>query len=219
MVKAGKKGLLHRDDQGYWWELRPCVYYQEFEKPKIILGNLSTKASLSYDISNFYISAPACFIPTSERWLVAILNSSVSSFFLKNTAIERQGGFIEQKPMYVKELPIPLISNDKKKLLSDKVDALLQLYKERKELMTQAVEILRTEYAIKKVTQKLENLLSLGWNEFMEELNKQQSLFSLQQKDELNTWYRGKKNAVQSIEDKIKLLMIKSIQRHISFTN
>ena len=31
------KGLFQRDDQGdYWWELRPCAYYDKFEKPKIM---------------------------------------------------------------------------------------------------------------------------------------------------------------------------------------
>ena len=202
---ARKKGLVNRDDQGdYWWELRPCVYYQSFEVPKIIWGNLSIGASFSYDTSKAYLSAPACIIPTSDKWLVALLNSSVSSFFLRNTAIERQGGFIEQKPMYVRELPIPTLSDEIKKSLSSKVDSLLQLHKERKELIGQALEILKTEYAIRKVTKKLENCLSLGWNEFIEELEKQHTLFSLQKKDELNIWFRGKQKTYKTLENNIK---------------
>jgi len=36
-VKGKCKGLFKRDDQGdYWWELRHCDYYQEFEKEKIV---------------------------------------------------------------------------------------------------------------------------------------------------------------------------------------
>jgi adenine-specific DNA-methyltransferase len=32
------KGLYNRDDQGnYWWELRPCDYIDEFDRPKIKL--------------------------------------------------------------------------------------------------------------------------------------------------------------------------------------
>jgi type I restriction-modification system DNA methylase subunit len=204
---ARKKGLLNRDDQGdYWWELRPCVYYKSFEGPKIIWGNLSIHASFSYDPSHYYISAPACFIPTAEKWLLAILNSKVSSFFLRNTAIERQGGFIEQKPMYVKELPIPTVSNEIKGVLSNKVASLMQLHKEREELLRQSLEVLKTEYAIRKVTQKLQNFLSLGWNEFIEELEKQHTQFSLKQKDELNTWFRSKQKGFQMLEHKIKTI-------------
>ncbi|MEN3015728.1 MAG: Eco57I restriction-modification methylase domain-containing protein [bacterium] len=35
--KSKGKGLYNRDDQGdYWWELRHCDYYPEFEKEKIV---------------------------------------------------------------------------------------------------------------------------------------------------------------------------------------
>ena len=110
-VNPKRKGLYERDDQGdYWWELRPCVYYHSFEAPKIIWGNLATQASFAYDENRYYINNPACFIPTNDKWLLAILNSSAATFFMKNKAIERQGGFIEQKPVYVKQIPIPMVS-------------------------------------------------------------------------------------------------------------
>ena len=118
---------------------------------------------------------------------------------LQNTAIERQGGFIEQKPLYVRELPIPTVTKDMKAILSDKVGSLLILNKERDEMLQQAIEVLKNEFAIKKFTKRLGNFLSLGWNEFIEELEKQHTLFSLNQKDELNKWFRD-----QIIEQKIK---------------
>ncbi len=204
---ARKKGLLNRDDQGdYWWELRPCVYYKLFEQPKIIWGNLSTHASFSYDSKGFYISAPACFIPTKEKWLLAILNSPISSYFLRITAIERQGGFIEQKPMYVKEIPVPNLPSELKSVLSSEVDLLLQLYKGEQELTYQSLELLKTEYANIKITKKLENFLSLGWNEFIEELEKQKIKLSLQKKDELTKWFREKQTRFQKAEQQIKTI-------------
>jgi adenine-specific DNA-methyltransferase len=43
-VKTRGKGLFDRDDQGdYWWELRPCDYYPEFEKEKIVWQKQQTK--------------------------------------------------------------------------------------------------------------------------------------------------------------------------------
>ena len=84
--------------------------------------------------------------------------------------------------MYVKELHIPSVSDAMKELLSRKVESLLELYKEREEYIHQALEILKSEYAIKKITNKIESFLGMGWNEFIEELEKQHTLFSLQQK-------------------------------------
>jgi len=34
-----------RDDQGdYWWELRACAYYPEFEKEKVVYGQFQDYA-------------------------------------------------------------------------------------------------------------------------------------------------------------------------------
>src|SRR5438128_1144389 len=92
--------------------------------------------------------------------------------FLKNKAIERQGGFIEQKPVYVRQMPIPNVNDDVRKVLTEQVEALLNLHSEQQELQEQALDVLTTQYKIIKVTQKLEHFLQLGWNEFIEELEK-----------------------------------------------
>jgi TaqI-like C-terminal specificity domain len=165
---------------------------------------LTTKASFTYDSDGYYICAPACFIPTNHKWIVALLNSSLSTFFFRSTAIERQGGFIEQKPMYVKEFPIPDVNEEIKDRLTKLVDSLLSLNSEMCDLNQMALEIFKTEYGLTKTNQKMEKFLSLGWNEFMEVLEKQHTLFSLQQKDELNNWYRGKQKSYQSLNQQIR---------------
>lgn len=188
-----------------WYALQRygSSYWKKFEEPKIIWGNLATTASFSYDSGAFYINAPACMLPTKEKWLLAIVNSSVATFFLRNTAIERQGGFIEQKPIYVRQIPIPNVNHDIRKTLTEKVDMLLQLNLEKQELEEQALEVLKAEYKIAKVTQKLEDFLNLGWNEVVEELEKQRVKLSLAQKDTLNTWFRDKKKAAITLTDHI----------------
>lgn len=178
-----------------WFEIQDNIaYFREFEKPKIIWGNLATSASFTFDAEGYYICAPACILPTEHKWLLAVLNSSVSTFFLRNTAIERQGGFIEQKPVYVNQVPIPNVPDDMQKVLTDKVEMLLDLNLKKQELQKQALEVLKAEYKLPKVTQKLEKFLDLGWNEFLEELEKQKVRLDLTQKDKLNVWFRSKHN-------------------------
>ena|GEM_PF-1843775 len=55
------------------------------------------------------MSAPANILPIApdELFLVGILNSSAVSWFMKQIAAERAGGFIEYKPIYVTQIPIP----------------------------------------------------------------------------------------------------------------
>ncbi|MDW8277514.1 MAG: TaqI-like C-terminal specificity domain-containing protein [Anaerolineales bacterium] len=100
--------LIKRQDQGkYFWELRSCAYWQEFEKPKIVWGNLTTQSNFSFAESGFYISAPANLVVSSSSYLLGILNSKIAEFWVSQSGAQRQGGFLEYKPMYVSPIPIP----------------------------------------------------------------------------------------------------------------
>ena len=90
-----------------WYEIQDVSnYYKEFEKPKIIWGNLSKKSAFSFDENNgYYVNNPACILPTTSKYILGILNSNVISYFLRSICAERQGGFIEQKPVYVSQVP------------------------------------------------------------------------------------------------------------------
>src|SRR5690348_16603810 len=45
-----KRGLRYREDQGrYWWELRPCAYYDAFDNPKVLYVDITWSPSFSRD--------------------------------------------------------------------------------------------------------------------------------------------------------------------------
>jgi len=120
-----------RYDQGeYWWELRPCDYYANFEKPKIIWGNLATKASFNFDEKKYYINAPGCILSTNIKYILGVMNSRLMSYFLLSICAERQGGFIEQKPIYVSKIPIKTIQESQQIPIIQLVDKILSLHKQ-----------------------------------------------------------------------------------------
>jgi type I restriction-modification system DNA methylase subunit len=122
--------LEKRYDKGdYWYELRTCAYYAEFDKPKIVWGNLTTKASFCFDKQGFYVNAPACILPTDSKYILGILNSKLMSYFLKSICAERQGGFIEQKPVYVSKIPIKQLPEPQQQPIIRLVDKMLSLNK------------------------------------------------------------------------------------------
>jgi len=99
-----------RFDKGeFWWELRNCAYYDLFEKPKIIFPNLQNNNKFAFDDTGVYLNAPAVFLPSNDRALLAILNSKVVWHFLKSVCVIRSGGYIEVKPQYFEQIPIPII--------------------------------------------------------------------------------------------------------------
>ncbi|MBI5194834.1 MAG: Eco57I restriction-modification methylase domain-containing protein [Nitrospirae bacterium] len=111
-----KDKLQQRDDQGkFWWELRSCAYYQEFEQPKITWGNLATEPKFAIDEEACYVSAPAVIIPTNDVYLLAVLNSPLCKWWISMQAAVRSGGFLEYKPMYVGTVPV-VKTTDKQKV-------------------------------------------------------------------------------------------------------
>jgi|GEM_PF-54932 len=119
------KGITHwqrlndRDDQGtYFWELRSCAYWDEFNEAQISWGNLATEPQFSPVAAGLITCAPAVSMITSESWLCAFLNSNLTKYLVGLSGAERQGGFYEFKPMYISPIPIPPATPEEKTRLA-----------------------------------------------------------------------------------------------------
>ena len=126
-----RQKLIKRDDQGmYFWELRACIYWHEFEQPKIILPAIEKRTAFALDEEGYFGNDKTniCVSPDAH-FLVAILNSSVTWWIIQQTASGKQGGYYEFKPMYVSQIPIPKISPEAQAPFIKLVDEILRLKK------------------------------------------------------------------------------------------
>jgi len=118
-----------------WYEIQDTVaYFEEFEKDKITWGNLQNSPAFVFDKKQYFINAPSPILVTSEEWVVGYLNSNVVWFILLNIAIARSGGFIECKPIYINQIPIPLATEEQKKSIADLVKKCQTVAKSRYDL-------------------------------------------------------------------------------------
>ncbi|MFO0052186.1 MAG: Eco57I restriction-modification methylase domain-containing protein, partial [Dolichospermum sp.] len=131
LLNFQKKANKRYDKGEYWWELRNCTYYHLFPQPKIIFPNLQNSNKFCFDESGTYLNAPAVFLPISvkEKYLLGILNSQVIWYFLRNICVVRSGGYIEVKPQYFEQIPIPKISHCDQDILTQLVDQILNAKK------------------------------------------------------------------------------------------
>jgi len=132
-----------RSDQGEsWTNLRNCAYLDDFDKPKIAWGNLSLKCQFAYIKEPMMINAPSPFFATDKTYLLAILNSHVADFYIKNLGVTRNGGYFEYKPMFVEQFPIPFLSQDAQTYLTNLINTLEQpnLNSYRKETVELEIE-------------------------------------------------------------------------------
>ncbi len=119
-----KKQAEKRYDKGeFWWELRACDYYDEFEKPKIIVPAIVKNASYAFDTNQNYSNDKTTIIQTSDLYFLGLISSKVVDFFMHSIASTKQGGYYEYKPMYLVQLPIRTIDfdNPKEKEAHDRV--------------------------------------------------------------------------------------------------
>jgi len=136
------KGLLNRDDQGdYWWELRDCVYYDEFEKPKIIYPDIDTKLTFVTDEKSYYLNNTCYFIRAHNHiYLAAILNSSLINWYYSNISSQLSNKAVRHFSIFIEQIPIITPNEEVQKLFIEIVDKILFEKKQNPQANTKQLE-------------------------------------------------------------------------------
>ncbi len=123
-----RQQMIDRYDQGhYFWELRSCAYWQEFEKQKIVYPDIALSPQFAWDQGSKYLANTTYIIPTQEKYLLAILNSSVCAWFYAQISPQIQNGYYCFIAQYCEQIPIPIASSVKKTYLECVVSIILAL--------------------------------------------------------------------------------------------
>ena len=70
-----------------------------------------------------FINAPASMIVPASKHLLAILNSSLADYYIRQLGVTRNGGYFEYKPMFVEQFPVLKLSEKEQDMLAEFVDA------------------------------------------------------------------------------------------------
>ncbi len=128
-LKPYSEKAQKRYDKGeYWWELRACDYYETFEKPKIIYPNICKKPEFVFEETSYYTNQKCFIIPVSDKYLLGILNSSITTFLFRSILPKLRGDFYEPSYVYFKHFPIRTIdfNNPTDKANHDKMVQLVE---------------------------------------------------------------------------------------------
>ncbi|SMC09076.1 DUF7149 domain-containing protein [Nitratiruptor tergarcus] len=155
--------LVKRKDQGNTpYNLRNCAYLDDFEKPKIVWGEISDKPKFAYDDEGFYVEATGfIMIGNDLKFLLGILNSKLSKWYFEHISTTTGMGTNRWKKFKLEQLPIVKCddkddfitivdqiiqkkkSGEDTKELEDKIDAMIydlyNLTQEEKELIEKSV--------------------------------------------------------------------------------
>ena len=106
-----REAAAKRWDKGeYWWELRSCAYYAEFEQPKMMLPDISLRGNFILDFGNKYCVNTCYILGSSDKYLLGLLNSNLITFFYGKLSSTYRGGYLRFIYQYLEQLPIRTIN-------------------------------------------------------------------------------------------------------------
>ena len=112
-----------------WFELQASPKdILRFESPKIIIPTIVKQPECYLDQNSYFCNdkASVCFSLDNE-YLLGILNSKIINWFLQHIAATKREGFLELKPIYLSQIPIPMAAEADKKTIATLVHQCLEM--------------------------------------------------------------------------------------------
>lgn len=207
-----------RLDKGdFWWELRPCNYYEEFRKPKILWNDITKLPRFSWDNENYFVNQKGYILPNAQPSLLAILQSRVNWFAIsrKCTPLRLRAGLWQYQVLsqFVKRLPIPHMNTNEQEHLGHLAIEITNLANQRyqlHQLTKHRIEVdLSVEEGVVELNQKLSTWWLLSFKEFRAEIKK---LFKrdipLKERQEWENYLKEQQTQHQTLTNQIIALEI-----------
>ena len=120
--------LKNRSGKQEWYELQTApTDTDRFTQPKCIYPEMASETAFAFDDEGYYVGSPAFLLPTSELWLLGVLNTRAVSWFYARTAPQVRGPFLKFVPRYVSQIPIPDMETAQRALIHKFAEYILYL--------------------------------------------------------------------------------------------
>ena len=120
--------LANRYDKGRTpYNLRNCAYHEQFGREKLFWADMAPNGRFAFSERETYCNNKG-YIMTggSLKYLCAVLNSSIITWWVRNMAATTGMGLTEWTIVTVERLPIPKIEADRQATLVNLVDRILR---------------------------------------------------------------------------------------------
>ena len=120
-------GKSRKKTGNQWFEAQDQIaYHEEFAKEKLFWADMANIGRFAYSDKETYCNNKGYILTgNSLKYLCAVLNSSLITWLIKNTAVTTGMGLTEWTIVTVERLPIPKISPTKQRPFIRLVDAIL----------------------------------------------------------------------------------------------
>lgn len=172
-LKRYESQLVARQDKGrYWWELRSCAYWAEFDAPKIMYQDITWRSQFSFDTNGMLSNNTVYFLPTDNTWAISVLNSPIAWWFSWRAAIHGKDEALRYFTAFLEQFPVPLPSDSQRELSASFVSGLVNAANQRQSVCRGLLDWLKVEYDIEKPSLKLQDPIALDSDALVAEVKK-----------------------------------------------
>jgi hypothetical protein len=212
-----KDKLEKRATKQEWFELQQAqeAYSARISQPKISYPHFSQGPKYLFEPNGFFSNDKTYFIPSADPFLLAILNSKPSWFYLRLIAPAMRGGIwrLELRVQYVETLPIPPATDAEKAEIGSLATAAHFAAEKRlrtQQAITRRIPDLTADPAGAKLTAKLEEWWNLpNFAAFQKEVEKSlKAKIPLQERNEWENWIGTSRAEIHALTAEIARLEV-----------
>jgi hypothetical protein len=195
-----ERGEKRTDKGDYWWEVRACDYYTEFDKPKIMYQAFQVKPCFVYDETGLYCNNSMWIIPTDKKALVGVLNSKMGWWLINKYCTQIQNG-CQLIWKYFGQIPVPNLDMaiDLENASANRIEQTASY----EGVASTFLQHFQSKFPIDKPSRNLQNWPELEFKGFLAELKKAKVQLSLEEEAEWLTYFNKKKTEADALQAEI----------------
>ena len=168
-----RDSLVRRLDKGrFWWELRSCAYWKEFDKPKIVYQEIQFHPSFALDTKGRLCNAKVFLLPVEDTYILAVLNSPLMWWHNWRYLPHMKDEALTPVSFLMDLLPIPQPSDGIRSRVETTANRLLDLSRLELSAKRSVLDWLRVEHSVTEPTAKLQEAHTLDSDAFVAEVQK-----------------------------------------------
>jgi hypothetical protein len=211
-LKLYEDKLTKRYDQGeYWYNLRNCAYYEEFEKQKIIWSEMVSNPSFTSDLNNYFLLNTSYILTINNNnnnnlnlnYLTALFNSKMLHWYLTKISYSLGTKGIRYIKQYVEQLPIVIASKEEQKPLIDLTTEIIAKNHELQKEIKSFQKYLKSDFKVTKINKKLTEYYNLCFEDLYAEVKKQYKEISRKEAYKLEKEYNESIAIIQPLQAEI----------------
>ncbi len=173
-------------------------------QPKIIYPRINSRCNFFIDeTGEFSLSDNNFFISTGSKALLALLNSSLTFFYLKNNCSTLQGGYWDFRRPFIEKIPI----HKKLSIFENELDLMasseLLVSSNLQSLIADVLCFIKSKFNLIKPSKKLQTWHELDIKDFLKELKKAKVQLSLSEEADWMQYFNEQKQKAQDLKSEI----------------